>query len=101
MSILNTIKAPVFGDGTEKNINAEEKLAALPGAADLEWQSALTDLLTLVGVEPTKENCIALAKELNYSEALDGSKKMNRWVHKTVMSNIRDSGGYVPHPWCL
>lgn len=62
----------------------------------LNWRTSIVDLMKLVGMESSLEERKALASELNYTGALDGSAEMNIWLHKQVMVQLAANGGKVP-----
>ncbi|NML06176.1 DUF3597 domain-containing protein [Sphingomonas sp. G-3-2-10] len=66
------------------------------GKADLNWRSSIVDLMKLLGLDSSLENRKALATELGYTGAKDGSAEMNIWLHKAVMRELEKSGGTVP-----
>ncbi len=66
------------------------------GSADLNWRSSIVDLMKLVGLDSSLDNRKALATELGYDGAKDGSAEMNLWLHKAVMRELEKSGGTVP-----
>jgi hypothetical protein len=37
-----------------------------------------------------------LAAELDYTGRLDGSERMNTWLHEAVMKKLCETGGKVP-----
>ena len=66
------------------------------GTADLNWRSSIVDLMKLLGLDSSLDNRKALATELGYTGAKDGSAEMNIWLHKAVMQQLEQSGGKVP-----
>jgi uncharacterized protein DUF3597 len=66
------------------------------GTADLNWRSSIVDLMKLLGLDSSLDNRKALATELGYTGATDGSAEMNIWLHKAVMRELANSGGTVP-----
>jgi hypothetical protein len=66
------------------------------GTADLNWRSSIVDLMKLLGLDSSLDNRKALATELGYTGATDGSAEMNIWLHKAVMQQLEKSGGKVP-----
>ena len=66
------------------------------GTADLNWRSSIVDLMKLLGLDSSLDNRKALATELGYTGATDGSAEMNIWLHKAVMAQLEKSGGKVP-----
>lgn len=66
------------------------------GTADLNWRTSIVDLMKLIGLDSSLENRKALAAELGYAGATDGSAEMNLWLHKAVMQALAKNGGKVP-----
>ncbi|TGX52887.1 DUF3597 domain-containing protein [Sphingomonas gei] len=66
------------------------------GTSDLNWRTSIVDLMKLVGLDSSLDNRKALATELGYTGATDGSAEMNIWLHKAVMRELEKSGGTVP-----
>lgn len=60
------------------------------------WQTSIVDLMKLVGMESSLDERKALADELGYTGAKDGSAEMNIWLHKQVMIQLAATGGKVP-----
>ncbi len=69
--------------------------AANAGQA-LNWRTSIVDLMKLLGIDSSLDNRKALAQELGYTGALDGSAEMNIWLHKAVMRELAANGGKVP-----
>ena len=63
---------------------------------NLNWRSSIVDLMKLLGIESSLANRKALAQELGYTGALDGSADMNLWLHKATMKELAKNGGRVP-----
>jgi 3-oxoacyl-ACP reductase-like protein len=66
------------------------------GSADLNWRTSIVDLMKLIGLDSSLDNRKALATELGYTGAKDGSAEMNLWLHKAVMQELAKNGGNVP-----
>jgi hypothetical protein len=69
-------------------------LAAKKGEK-LNYQSSIVDLMKLLDLDPSLGNRKALATELGYTGATDGSAEMNIWLHKQVMAELEKNGGKV------
>jgi len=65
-------------------------------AQKLNWRISIVDLMKLVGIDSSLEHRKALAKELGYTGDLNDSAAMNIWLHKQVMTKLKESGGKVP-----
>jgi hypothetical protein len=72
-----------------------EKQRAKGGPA-LNWRTSIADLMRLLDLDPSLENRKALATELGYTGAKDGSAEMNIWLHRKVMEGLAANGGRVP-----
>ena len=72
------------------------EIAEQKGNPDLNWRTSIVDLMKLLGIDSSLSNREALATELGYSGAKDGSAEMNIWLHKAVMKALADNGGRVP-----
>ena len=66
------------------------------GNPDLNWRSSIVDLMKLLDLDSSLDNRKALATELGYPGAKDGSAEMNLWLHRKVMEELERSGGTVP-----
>jgi len=118
MGIFSSIKDAIFGHDDEasesatggifsdaagtaagsQTVDVEQVLAAKAAETkqDLNWRSSIVDLMKLVGIDSSLDNRKALARELGYSGALDGSAEMNIWLHKATMRELEKNGGRVP-----
>lgn len=77
-------------------VDVEATLAATAAGSDLNWRSSIVDLMKLLDIDSSLANRKELATELGYTGALDGSAKMNIWLHKAVMRELAANGGKVP-----
>ena len=90
------------GSGTPaatQNVDVEQVLtdrARQKGNANLNWRSSIVDLMKLLDLDASLDNRKALATELGYTGAKDGSAEMNIWLHRKVMEELERSGGTVP-----
>jgi hypothetical protein len=66
------------------------------GGPDLNWRSSIVDLMKLLDLDSSLSNRSALATELGYTGAKDGSAEMNIWLHRRVMEELARNGGRVP-----
>lgn len=66
------------------------------GNPNLNWRSSIVDLMKLLDLDSSLDNRKALAAELGYAGARDGSAEMNLWLHRRVMEELENSGGTVP-----
>jgi len=63
---------------------------------DLDWEHSIVDLMKLLNLDSSLRAREHLAHELGYTGALDGSARMNNWLHTQVMNRLAESGGKVP-----
>lgn len=120
MSIFSAIKNAIFGHKEEapapaaeapaipmatpeaapapaamSEVDVEASLNAMPGAAGLNWQSSIVDLMKLVGIDASFENRKSLAHELGDAD-YSGTAEENIALHKSVMNALAQNGGKVP-----
>ena len=69
---------------------------AARGGPALNWKTSIADLMRLLDLDPSLDNRKALATELGYTGAKDGSAEMNIWLHRKVMEGLAANGGQVP-----
>ena len=69
---------------------------AAKGGPALNWKTSIADLMRLLDLDPSLEHRKALATELGYTGALDGSAEMNIWLHRKVMEGLAANGGNEP-----
>ena len=69
---------------------------AAKGGPALNWKTSIADLMRLLDLDPSLDNRKALATELGYTGAKDGSAEMNIWLHRKVMEGLAANGGNVP-----
>ena len=84
--------APISDVDVEAILSAE----AAKAGQDLNWRTSIVDLMKLLGIDSSLANRKELAQELGYTGELDGSAKMNIWLHKAVMRELAANGGKVP-----
>jgi hypothetical protein len=80
-------------------IDLEAALAAKQramGNPQLNWKSSIVDLMKLLELDSSLDNRKALAEELGYTGAKDGSAEMNIWLHRRVMEELARNGARVP-----
>jgi hypothetical protein len=83
-------QAPVDVEAVLNQISSDK------GNPDLNWKSSIVDLMKLLGIDSSLSNREALATELGYTGAKDGSAEMNMWLHRATMQQLADNGGRVP-----
>ena len=62
----------------------------------LDWRHSIVDLMKLLDLDSSLDNRKALATELGYTGAKEGSAEMNIWLHRRVMQELERNGGLVP-----
>ena len=78
------------------DVDVEANLAEMGQGKNLNWRTSIVDLMKLLGIDSSLSNREALATELGYSGAKDGSAEMNTWLHRATMQQLADNGGRVP-----
>lgn len=116
MSIFGAITNAIFGTaeqartqaaggsampqlGQQPPVDAEQALARIHrdrGSPNLNYKSSIVDLMKLLDLDSSLDNRKALATELGYTGAKDGSAEMNIWLHRKVMEELARNGGRVP-----
>lgn len=66
------------------------------GNPQLNWKSSIVDLMKLLDLDSSLDNRKALATELGFAGAKDGSAEMNIWLHRRVMEELAKNGARVP-----
>ena len=102
MTLMETIASAVLGAAQQAQAQPVDVEAVLTekqrakGGPALNWRTSIADLMRLLDLDPSLENRKALATELGYTGAKDGSAEMNIWLHRKVMEELERSGGTVP-----
>ncbi len=89
------IKNPPVKDAVI-DVRAELTKLAKADPRKLNWDKSIVDLMKLLDMDSSFANRKALAKELGYDGSLNGSARMNTWLHKEVMRRFANNGGRVP-----
>ena len=63
---------------------------------NLDWKHSIVDLLKLLSLDSSLAARKELAKELHYTGDTEDSAKMNIWLHKQVLLNLKANGGKLP-----
>lgn len=85
--------------GQAQGVDVEAALAArlqAKGNPRLDWKRSIVDLMKLLDLDSSLDNRKALATELGYAGAKDGSAEMNIWLHRRVMEELARNGARVP-----
>jgi hypothetical protein len=77
-------------------VDVEAVLTEMAAGLNLNWRTSIVDLMKVLGIDSSLDNRKALAQELGYTGALDGSAEMNIWLHKATMQKLAENGGKVP-----
>ena len=62
----------------------------------LNWRTSIVDLMKLVGMESSLAERRELADELGYDGDKGDTAAMNMWLHRQVLTRIRENGGQLP-----
>jgi hypothetical protein len=63
---------------------------------ELNWKDSIIDLMKLLKLDSSLRARKQLARELGYTGTLNGSARMNIWLHKQVMTKLVEGGGKMP-----
>jgi hypothetical protein len=87
-----------FANGRVQGVDVAAVLdSKAAGQTDqLEWRYSIVDLMKVLGLPGDLSSRIALARELGYSGALNGSAEMNIWLHKQILTKLDEAGAIVP-----
>jgi len=107
MSVLSMITDAVLGAANQAQAGAAQaqpidvnavltERQRAKGGPQLNWKTSIADLMRLLDLDPSLDNRKALATELGYTGAKDGSAEMNIWLHRQVMGKLAQNGGRVP-----
>ena len=93
-----TPAAPTPQAAPAQAVDVEAVLSGIASkkGSDLNWRTSIVDLMKLLDLDSSLDNRKALATELGYTGAKDGSAEMNRWLIKAVMRELEKNGGTVP-----
>jgi uncharacterized protein DUF3597 len=89
------VAARAAGQGVDVEAALAAKLQA-KGNPQLNWKTSIVDLMKLLDLDSSLDNRKALAAELGYAGAKDGSAEMNLWLHRRVMEELARNGARVP-----
>ena len=59
------------------------------------WRVSIVDLMTLLGLDSSREARTSLAHELGFTGDVHDSATMNIWLRKQVMTKLAENGGKV------
>jgi len=89
--------APAATAAPQQSVDVDAVLASIAAqkGQKLNYETSIVDLMKLLDLDPSLANREALAGELGYTGAKDGSAQMNVWLHKRVMEELAKNGGKV------
>jgi hypothetical protein len=98
MGLFNTILEKLgLRNKSVSEVDVVKNLEELSKGKNLNWKVSIVDLLTLLGIDSSREARNGLAKELGCpAELMSDSAKMNTWLHKEVLKKIAANGGNIP-----
>jgi hypothetical protein len=81
----------------QQSVDVDAALASIAAqkGQKLNYETSIVDLMKLLDLDPSLANREALAGELGYTGAKDGSAAMNVWLHRRVMEELEKNGGKV------
>lgn len=85
-----------YAPTTAVNVDALLKERAGAAPRDLNWRESIVDLMKLLGLDSTIEARKRLARTWGYEGPLDGSARMNTFLHREVIRRFIAAGGAVP-----
>ena len=95
--IIGKIKSLVPGANTLSDVNLTAELDKLADGKGLEWRVSVVDFLKLIGVDSSRGNRDALAKELGVDASFkSGSAEKNEALRKALFKKIAENGGKIP-----
>ncbi|MBA3512306.1 DUF3597 family protein [Sphingomonas sp.] len=85
-----------YAPTTSVNVDAllREKASAAP--KDLNWQESIVDLMKLFGLDSGLDARKRLARAWGYEGKLEGSERMNLFLHREIIRRFIAAGGSVP-----
>ncbi|HYJ29232.1 MAG TPA: DUF3597 domain-containing protein [Allosphingosinicella sp.] len=81
--------------GQTVDVDAVLASAAAGKSEKLNYQTSIVDLMKVLDLDSSLDNRKALATELGYTGAKDGSAEMNIWLHRRVIEELEKNGGRV------
>jgi hypothetical protein len=94
--VLDSIANSASGRVQGADVTALLDLKTGGHADQLEWRYSIVDLMKALGLPADLSSRIALARDLGYSGALNGSAEMNIWLHKRILTKLNEAGAIVP-----
>ena len=85
-----------YAPTTAVNVDALLRKRASSIPKDLNWQESIVDLMKLLGLDSSLEARKQLAKRWGYEGELEGSARMNLFLHREVIRRFIAAGGNVP-----
>lgn len=95
--ILGKVKSLVPGANAVSDVDLTAELDKLARGKGLQWKTSVVDFLKLIGVDSSKKNRDALAKELGVDASFEsGSAEKNETLRKALFKKIAANGGKIP-----
>lgn len=90
--------SPTTPAGTTPTVDVDAVVSQMAAKKQekLDWRKSIVDLMKVLDLDSSLGARKELAKELNYTGALDGSAEMNIWLHHKVMQKLAENGGKIP-----
>lgn len=96
-AMQSPVAAPAPKPVAISEVDVVKQLEAKAKGTGLNWKQSISDLLSLLDLDNSREARTELAKELGCPpEFMSDSAKMNTWLHKTVLKKIAENGGNIP-----
>ena len=85
-----------YAPTTSVNVDALLRERASTAPKNLNWQESIVDLLKLFGLDSSLEARKRLAQRWGYEGSLEGSERMNLFLHREMIRRFIAAGGSVP-----
>ncbi len=90
--------APAAASSTAPAVDVDALLSGIAaiGAAKLNWQTSIVDLMKVLGLDSSLASRKELARELHYTGDTNDSATMNTGLQKQVLRKFAENGGKLP-----
>lgn len=88
--------SPEFAPTASIDVEGLLRERARTAPITLDWRNSIVDLMKLLGLDSSLGARKRLAQQWGYTGALDGSAKMNIWLHQQMIQRYEEGGGQVP-----
>lgn len=85
-----------YAPTTAVNVDALLRAKASVATEELNWRESIVDLMKLLGLDSSLDARKELAKRWGYEGDLDGSERMNLFLHREMIRRYIAAGGAVP-----